>query len=128
MECVELCGDDGASAEHSRYIDLRGEVLPYLRLREVFGMDDGGETRRESVVVVRDGARKAGLVVDELMGELQAVIKPLGAIFARIQGVSGSTILGSGDVALILDVALIEKAIDMDREKTQERPRAGAVH
>ena len=60
---------------------------------------------------MRFGALKAGLVVDELLGELQTVIKPLGRLFAFLQGISGSTILGSGDVALILDVpGLIKRA------------------
>lgn len=107
LECVEL-----GVAEHDErdYINLRGEVLPLLRLREHFGLE-GGEVRRRNVVVVQWAGRKAGLVVDELEGELQAVIKPLGRIFAGIRGLSGSTILGSGEVALVLDVAqLLEHA------------------
>jgi two-component system chemotaxis sensor kinase CheA len=55
-------------------------------------------------VVVHYAGRKAGLVVDALKGEFQAVIKPLGQIFAQVRGISGSTILGSGEVALVLDV------------------------
>jgi two-component system chemotaxis sensor kinase CheA len=55
-------------------------------------------------VVVRSGRYKAGFVVDELYGELQTVIKPLGKMFERLQGISGATVLGTGGVALILDV------------------------
>ena len=98
--------------EHGgHYINLRGEVLPYLNLRELFGDSAERETVRENIVVVKSGSQKAGLVVDELMGEYQTVIKPLSRIFARLSGISGSTILGSGDVAMILDVAaLVKKA------------------
>lgn len=64
----------------------------------------GTSEGRENVVVVRHGSAMAGLVVDELQGESQTVIKPLGRAFGRIPGVSGSSILGDGRVALILDV------------------------
>lgn len=108
LECVEL--GEGRSSDEPDYINLRGEVLPLLRLREHFGLE-GPIVRRHNVVVVQWGGRKAGLVVDELEGELQAVIKPLGRIFAGLRGLSGSTILGSGEVALVLDVAqLLEHA------------------
>ena len=59
------------------------------------------------MLVVQPGQRKIGLVVDELKGELQTVIKPLGPLFDQLKGVSGSTILGSGEVALMLDVGAL---------------------
>ncbi|PPU45732.1 chemotaxis protein CheA [Xanthomonas arboricola] len=97
-ECVEFTPDYA-----SDYIDLRGSVLPYVRLRELFAL--GGRTpARESIVVIRQGAQRFGLVVDTLLGEWQTVIKPLSKVFAQVKGISGSSILGSGDVALILDV------------------------
>lgn len=97
-ECVEFAPDYA-----SDYIDLRGSVLPYVRLRELFAL--GGKTpARESIVVIRQGAQRFGLVVDTLLGEWQTVIKPLSKVFAQVKGISGSSILGSGDVALILDV------------------------
>ena len=109
-ECVELNldaeQDTGAPAGH---ITLHGAVLPLIRLREMFEIG-GKPGRRESVVVVRGGGRRAGVVVDELLGELQAVIKPLSRLFRQLQGVAGSTILGNGRVALILDVpGLVER-------------------
>ncbi|MCC4615385.1 chemotaxis protein CheA [Xanthomonas campestris pv. asclepiadis] len=97
-ECVEFTPDYS-----SDYIDLRGSVLPYVRLRELFAL--GGRTpARESIVVIRQGTQRFGLVVDTLLGEWQTVIKPLSRVFAQVKGISGSSILGSGDVALILDV------------------------
>ncbi|OAX59498.1 chemotaxis protein CheA [Xanthomonas graminis] len=97
-ECVEF-----AQNYQSDYIDLRGGVLPYVRLRSLFGIA-GAPPARESIVVIRQGAQRFGLVVDTLLGEWQTVIKPLAKVFAGVKGISGSSILGSGDVALILDV------------------------
>ncbi|MCE4538933.1 chemotaxis protein CheA [Pelomonas sp. P7] len=107
LECVELAPEHAAGMN---YCDLRGEVLPLLRLREHFALT-GPRGRRQNIVVVRTHGGKAGLVVDELKGELQAVMKPLGDLFAAVRGVTGSTILGSGEVALALDVpSLLEQA------------------
>ncbi len=103
VECLQLAGEDAARMGETGYLNLRGKVLPLLRLREVF--DTAGEPeKRENVVVVDYGGQRAGLVVDSLLGEFQTVIKPLGRLFDKLAGISGSTILGSGEVALILDV------------------------
>jgi len=99
---IELAAAAGSLGDGS-YLNLRGEVLPYLRLREILGIE-GEAAPRQSVVVVQYSGRKVGLVVDRLLGEFQTVIKPLSKLFARLRGVAGSTILGSGEVALILDV------------------------
>ncbi|MDO8207708.1 MAG: chemotaxis protein CheA [Gallionella sp.] len=103
VECIELSEKDRAETLSRQYINLRGEVLPFVRMREQFEVAEPGG-RRENIVVVQYAGQKIGLVVDELMGEFQTVIKPLGSIFKHIKGIGGSTILGSGDVALILDV------------------------
>ena len=84
-------------------INLRGEALPFMRLREFFGQD-GDPPGTECVLVVEYMRRKAGIVVDRPVGEFQTVIKPLGALFRDLSWVSGATILGTGEVALILDV------------------------
>lgn len=109
IECVEyaeehkIAGNDG---RESNYFNLRGEVLPLVKLKDHFNYptSENEESERANIVVVHYAGRKAGLVVDRLMGELQTVIKPLGKLFSEIRGIGGSTILGSGDVALILDV------------------------
>lgn len=103
QECIELSEADQRSTQLSKYINLRGEVLPLVFLREHFATG-GNAGQRQNVVVVKTATQKAGLVVDELHGEFQTVIKPLGKLFSKLQSISGSTILGSGDVALILDV------------------------
>ncbi|GAA3540039.1 chemotaxis protein CheA [Zobellella aerophila] len=103
QECIELTAADRQAAGRHNYLNLRSEVLPLVRLREHFGLS-GGKAKRENVVVVQCAEQKIGLVVDELQGEFQTVIKPLGTLFGALHGIGGSTILGDGSVALILDV------------------------
>ena len=105
-ECIEFAAEPGQD-----YSNLRGQVLPFIRLRSLFHIA-GAPTRRESIVVLRFGKVRAGLVVDTLLGEFQTVIKPLSPIFSEVRCISGSTILGSGDVALILDVGALLQAVD----------------
>ncbi|WP_241669096.1 chemotaxis protein CheA [Pseudomonas sp. CFBP13528] len=99
-ECIELAPGQGAE---SGFLDLRGDVLPILRLRDMFAVQEPGGNR-ENVVVVHYAGLRAGLVVDRLQGEFQTVIKPLGKVFGEAHGLGGFTILGSGAVALILDI------------------------
>jgi len=117
MECIELSEAERQETRENNYINLRGTVLPFIRLRDQF-RERGKASRRENIVVVQYAGQKAGLVVDELMGEFQTVIKPLGKLFGNLKGVSGSTILGSGEVALILDVpALIQRAVNKESQQ-----------
>jgi two-component system chemotaxis sensor kinase CheA len=109
LDMIEECVAYAAEPGHD-YVNLRGQVLPFIRLRELFGVE-GAPQRRENIVVLKHAGQKAGLVVDRLLGEFQTVIKPLGKMFEHIRCISGSTILGSGEVALILDVpALVQAA------------------
>ncbi|WP_348698941.1 chemotaxis protein CheA [Duganella fentianensis] len=104
-ECIEYATEPGQD-----YCNLRGQVLPFVRLRELFRLG-GAATRRESIVVLKLGNQRAGLVVDTLLGEFQTVIKPLSPLFSEVRCISGSTILGSGEVALILDVAALMQSV-----------------
>ena len=109
LDMIEECVAYTAEPDHD-YTNLRGQVLPFIRLRQLFNIR-GAPTKGENIVVLRHGSQKAGLVVDTLMGEFQTVIKPLGPMFDQVRCVSGSTILGSGEVGLILDVpALVRQA------------------
>ena len=103
LDMVVECSDMSAEEGSKRLVSLRGEPLPFVRLREVFELA-GDAPSRESLIVVEYGKQRAGIVVDRLLGESQAVIKPLGKLFSGVRGISGSTILGDGAVALILDV------------------------
>ena len=109
LDMIEECVAFSAEPGHD-YTNLRGEVLPFIRLRQLFGIR-GESCHGENIVVLKHGNQRVGLVVDTLLGEFQTVIKPLGKMFSQVKCVSGSTILGSGDVALILDVpSLIQQA------------------
>jgi two-component system chemotaxis sensor kinase CheA len=127
-ECMELNVNDQLSHDGRNYINLRGEVLPFIRLGQHF-QQQAANAKRENIVVLKYGNNKAGLVVDELLGEFQTVIKPLGSLFDRLAGISGSTILGSGEVALILDAqALIQHAIHRDGRAVFANPRNVTLH
>jgi two-component system chemotaxis sensor kinase CheA len=110
LESIEECIEFSTATGH-HFTSLRGGVLPYIQLRELFSTS-ATATRRQSIVVINHAGQRAGLVVDGLLGEFQTVIKPLGKMFRQVECVSGSSILGTGDVALILDVpALVHVAI-----------------
>jgi two-component system chemotaxis sensor kinase CheA len=110
LDAVEECLELPAQSSHD-FTELRGKALPFVRLRELVGNAEP-TSRRPSIVVVRNGAERAGIVVDTLLGELQTVIKPLARMFNKVDYVSGSTILGNGEVALVLDVpALLGQAV-----------------
>jgi two-component system chemotaxis sensor kinase CheA len=107
-ECLSL--DASEQARATGLLNVRGEALSWIRLADLFEL---GSTpaARSSVVVVRHGERRAGLVVDELIGEQQMMVKPLARLFQRAGTVSGSAVLGSGRVALLLDVrSVVQKA------------------
>lgn len=109
QECIELDRNGQRTAAKRNYIDLRGEYLPYLSMRRLFGTPGEG-VDYENIVIVGHGEQKLGLGVDELFGEVQAVVKRLGHTFQDAPGISGATILGDGTVALILDIpALIQE-------------------
>jgi len=109
VECADRPAPGAKDPRSTGIVNLRGEALPLVRLRDHFGIK-GPDPVRENIVVVEYGGRRAGLVVEKLYGEFQTVIKPLSRLFAKVPGVGGSTILGSGEVALILDIpAMIQR-------------------
>jgi two-component system chemotaxis sensor kinase CheA len=122
LECLELPAGERQAARERGYFSLRDNVLPLLWVSDLFQLPEAAKQGRENIVVVRFGGRTAGLVVDRLMGEFQTVIKPLGRLFGNLRGISGFTILGSGDVALILDVpSLIQKVAIGERSSVESQ-------
>jgi two-component system chemotaxis sensor kinase CheA len=104
LECLELPSERPVGTDGEGIIDLRGEPLPCLNMRDV--LDPGGPARRlEQVVVVRHRSSRVGLGVDAIRGERQTVIKPLGRLFRAVAGISGSTMRPDGSVAFVLDIA-----------------------
>ncbi len=117
VECLDLDAERGLRGASGGVVELRGRPLPYLRLRQALGQEAGeadaaAPPARENVVVVRQDKQEAGFAVDEVLGSGPAVIRPLGRFLQRVPGIAGSVILGSGQVALVLDVgALLKQAL-----------------
>jgi two-component system chemotaxis sensor kinase CheA len=111
LECVELTMSDIEEAHGNHLANVRGQLVPYIRLREYFHMDSE-RPEREQVMVVETEHGRYGFVVDQVLGDHQTVIKNLGRIYRNVSVVSGATILGNGTVALILDPhRLVQNAI-----------------
>ncbi len=120
IECIDLANHLDIKGRHC--INLRGEMIPYLNMAEIFNLTSGDEHSlkdtmlqhppKRELVIVQFGSDVAGIAVDTLNGEIQTVVKPLGPIFKALKGIGGSSLLGNGDIAFILDVPqLIELAI-----------------
>ena len=108
-ECVELARE--RTCEGCDVLNLRGMVVPFLRLRTLFTTQTPPEPI-ERVVIVAVAGRRIGLVVDQVIGQHQTVIKPLSRLHGTTQAFSGATILGDGSVALILDVSRLAQSAD----------------
>jgi two-component system chemotaxis sensor kinase CheA len=106
VECAALPSD--AADDAVGVLNVRGEALPFLRLRNLFGFGASAVpagVRRENVVVIQHEQGRAGIVVDTLIGSSETVMKPLGGLLRQLPGVAGSSILGNGRVALVLDAS-----------------------
>jgi len=108
-ECTELPAEQ-RNSEASGILSLRGTALPYVRLRRVFSLS-GQAPKRENIVVVKINEFHAGIAVDELLGGMQTVVKPLGKAFRGVPGIAGSTVLGNGRVGLIIDVPSLLRGV-----------------
>jgi len=103
-ECVELAEDADARLRGRNFLNVRSDLVPFLRLRDLFNLS-GEPDRFQNVVIVSAGELRVGLVVDQVIGDHQTVIKSLSKLHADVKTFSGATILGDGSVALILDIA-----------------------
>ncbi len=125
-ECLTLTAEQIEETSVHNYITLREEVLPIVHLKEYFAADNTHFNEaymnhrireRHNIVVIEFSNKKIGLIVNELLGEVQAVIKPLGRVFKGLSGFAGFTILGSGLVALVLDIpGLIQQVIGSEHD------------
>jgi two-component system, chemotaxis family, sensor kinase CheA len=111
LECVELTTQDLRQAHGKPLANLRGELVPYIRLREYF-LIPGERPSIEQIILVESAHGRYGFAVDEVLGDHQTVIKNLGRLYRDVHVVSGATILGNGSVALILDPhRLVQNAV-----------------
>lgn len=114
-ECVELTREDVRNAHGRNLAIIRGNLTPYISLREQFDIR-GERPDIEQIVIVSVNGSRIGFVVDFVVGEHQTVIKPLGRLYQDIKGVSGATILGDGSVALILDPGVLTQCAEMEEK------------
>lgn len=114
-ECVELTAEKSQKMGERDLLNVRGEIVPYIKLRDRFGMP-GERPAIEQVVIAKVDSFRVGFVVDHVVGGHQTVIKNLGRMYKGVEGVSGATILGNGSVALILDVPRMIQTVE--REET----------
>lgn len=105
-ECVEMNAAEATRSSGRSVLQIREHLVPFLTLDSLFGLPGSTEARRRVVVVRVDGQR-IGLVVDDILGQGQTVIKSLSPYHRDISGLGGATILGDGRVALIIDVATL---------------------
>ncbi|HLR42403.1 MAG TPA: chemotaxis protein CheA, partial [Pseudogracilibacillus sp.] len=105
IETAILKRDEIYRAHHNNVIDFRGKVIPLTFLDEIFEVPRENEKDDEyvSVVIIRKGNKQTGLVVDSFIGQQEVVLKSLGDYLTNVYAISGATILGNGEVALIVD-------------------------
>ena len=114
-ECVELSRADVEENTDQRILHLRGEIVPYIHLRDCFAIEGENPAIEQIVITGVEGSR-VGIVVDTVIGEHQTVIKSLGRVYKDVEGLSGATIKGDGSIALILDIpSLVRRVIAESR-------------
>ena len=113
-EVVNLQTTRGGKGHDQDILNLRGQLLPFVRLSRLFELDDGSAAPDGQVIVVSGGERRAGLLVDRVIGQQQTVIKGVPSLYAEDAALSGATILGDGTVALILDLAALLRQAEIE--------------
>lgn len=104
LEVAIIRTSDIMNTHNQKLIDVRGNIVPLVNLKEIFEMNDGDETKVfQSIVIVQKGEKMAGLMVDSFIGQQEIVLKSLGNYLQSVFAISGATILGTGKVALIVD-------------------------
>jgi two-component system chemotaxis sensor kinase CheA len=118
-ECIELPYDEVAHGDDSHLVEVRGEPVPYINLRNIFEVDDAPPEYMPIAITNVEGTR-TGFAVDTVVGKHQTVIKSMSNLYRDIRHVSGATILGDGQVALILDVKkILESAVQNETLRHQ---------
>ncbi len=126
LECIELSHEDVERANGKHLVNVRGEVIPYIRLREYFGIR-GERLKLEQIMVVESEGGRYGFVVDQVLGDCQTVIKNLGRFYRHVTVISGATILGNGTVALILDPErLVQEVVRTTGQRQRGHPAQAA--
>ena len=106
---INITPNDIKTVQNKEVIVLRGQIIPIARLNEVLSVPQGKSNEEDDifVVVVHVGDHKIGIVVDNLIGQQEIVIKTLGKLLSGLKMLAGATVLGDGHVAMILDVSAL---------------------
>jgi len=110
-ECIEFKESEYKTESGRKILKVRDELIPYVKLRDIFGIRDNIPEIQQIVVVELEG-RRVGFVVDNVIGDHQTVIKSLGKSFKDVECISGASVLGSGSVALIIDIVKVYTSIE----------------
>ena len=113
-ECMELKLEEKARSHGRNIVNVRGHIVPYIRLRDKFNINGSERPDIEHLVIAEVDGKRVGFLSDQIIGEHQTVIKNLGTIYKQVEGISGATILGDGTVALILDVPKLVQDVEME--------------
>lgn len=103
-EITEIKSEDIRDIQGKEVVLYRGETLPIIRLKKILDLEDEVEKENLTVVVTKKGDKQAGFIIDGLIGQQEIVIKSLGKYLSKVKYLSGATILGNGNISLILDV------------------------
>ncbi len=123
--CIEIAKEDLDQLGERRIFSFRNEFVPFVSLRRFF--DSVGQGPSISQIVIAQALdSRVGFVVDQVIGDYQTVIKPLGRMFKSVEGISGATILGDGTVALILDVNRLSQVVQHE-SKVRTAARSGVA-
>ena len=125
-ECVELPAEVAKNTSGRNFLSIRGELVPFLRLRELFGTKEPEELHQK-VVIVSAGEQRMGLVVDQILGNTQTVIKSLSRLHADIETFAGATIMGDGAVALILDIVQLMRSAQKLENRLRDENKGQAA-
>jgi len=118
--CEELKRLTLDKSDTRNMIRLKGDIIPFIRLRDFFGIPDSIRSV-EHVAAIRTGHYRICIVVDEILGNIQTVIKPLDPLYRQAAGISGATVMGDGTVALIIDLQELIRCVKMDKTKSVDR-------
>jgi len=110
LEVVRVCVDEISTINGKEVVRLRNSILPIVRIASLLGARDNGKMAEWTyIVVVGLAEQRLGVVVDSMLGQKEVVIKSLGNYLGKVMGIAGSTILGDGQVIMIVDVAEMMK-------------------
>lgn len=118
-KCYEVDNSE-MEGNFNRLLILEDKQVPFINIRKEFGYKKQSGDEKSQIIVVSDGDREVGISVDDIVGEYQAVVKPLGKYYRNQDFISGATILGDGSIALVMDS---HKIIDLYTEHSKQEVR-----